>query len=292
MNLLGSAAYDPSTAVSKATSSLLAMTAIDTTNLRLAITVPAHGKVLFRMKCAVTGATTLPVILLGVMNSSTVVKRQIPQYCTNTQSGSTQAEIAVAEFIATGLTPGAMNADAAYAVQVIVALTNIKYGGPNDTSGADAWGAFIFEAWDPQPFPVAIAPGASGGLLIAGANAATTFATLTSTGALTINGTSNVAQSGDSFARLGAPAGASVSADIAAVKAAELTAAQIATGVWTDTTAGDFTTALSIGKSVMNGVSLGTGLTIATLTTYTGNTPQTGDSFARSWRSSGSIRLG
>jgi hypothetical protein len=56
------------------------------------------------------------------------------------------------------------------------------------------------------------------------------------------------------------------------------TTAQIATGVWTDTTAGDFTTALSIGKSIMNGVSLGTGLTI---NGYTGNTPQTGDSFAR-----------
>jgi hypothetical protein len=57
----------------------------------------------------------------------------------------------------------------------------------------------------------------------------------------------------------------------------QLTAAQVATGVWQDTTAGDFTTALSIGKSVMNGVALGTGLTI---NAYTGNTVQTGDSFA------------
>jgi hypothetical protein len=44
------------------------------------------------------------------------------------------------------------------------------------------------------------------------------------------------------------------------------TASAIATAVWTDTTAGDFTTALSIGKSIMNGVSLGTGLTVNTLT--------------------------
>lgn len=49
-----------------------------------------------------------------------------------------------------------------------------------------------------------------------------------------------------------------------------LTAAQIATGVWTDTTAGDFTAALSVGKSLMNGVALGTGLTINDLTTKTG----------------------
>lgn len=56
------------------------------------------------------------------------------------------------------------------------------------------------------------------------------------------------------------------------------TTVQIATGVWTDTTAGDFTAALSIGKSIMNGVTLGTGLTI---NGYTGNTVQTGDSYAR-----------
>ncbi len=56
----------------------------------------------------------------------------------------------------------------------------------------------------------------------------------------------------------------------------QLTAAQIATGIWQDATAGDFTAANSVGKSVMNGVALGTGLTI---NGYTGNTPQTGDSF-------------
>lgn len=61
-------------------------------------------------------------------------------------------------------------------------------------------------------------PGATGGLTIAGSNAATTFATLTSTGAFSVNGVSDVAQTGDSFARIGAPAGASISADIAAIK--------------------------------------------------------------------------
>lgn len=62
------------------------------------------------------------------------------------------------------------------------------------------------------------APGTGGGLLLAGSNAATTFATLTSTGAFTVNSVVNVPQTGDNYARLGAPAGASVSADIAAVK--------------------------------------------------------------------------
>lgn len=53
--------------------------------------------------------------------------------------------------------------------------------------------------------------------------------------------------------------------------------ASLATAVWTDTTAGDFTVAASIGKSVMNGVALGTGLKI---NSYTGDIPQTGDVFA------------
>lgn len=151
MNLLGAVLYDPAVAVSKATSSLLAMTAVDTSNLRLAITVPAHGKVFFRMRCQITGATTVPTILLGVMNGATVLGRVTPLDFPGTMNAATQATDCLAEFVVTGLTPGAMNCDAAYAVQVVVASTNIKYGGPNTNAGANAWGAFAFEAWDPQP---------------------------------------------------------------------------------------------------------------------------------------------
>ena len=43
----------------------------------------------------------------------------------------------------------------------------------------------------------------------------------------------------------------------------DITAAEAATAVWQDTTAGDFTLAGSVGKSVMNGVALGNGLKIA-----------------------------
>ncbi len=45
----------------------------------------------------------------------------------------------------------------------------------------------------------------------------------------------------------------------------------VATAVWTDTTASDFTTALSVGKSVMNGVTLGTGLTVASVSGSVGS---------------------
>lgn len=75
------------------------------------------------------------------------------------------------------------------------------------------------------------APGASGGLLIAGSNAATTFATLTSTGAFTINGTSDVAQTGDSFARIGGTGSGLTSL---APSATALSTAQ-----WTNTRAGN-----------------------------------------------------
>lgn len=51
----------------------------------------------------------------------------------------------------------------------------------------------------------------------------------------------------------------------------QLTAAAIATGVWQDATAGDFTAANSVGKSVMNGVSLGTGLTVAAVSGAVGS---------------------
>ena len=46
---------------------------------------------------------------------------------------------------------------------------------------------------------------------------------------------------------------------------------EIATAIWTDATAGDFTAALSVGKSVMNGVTLGTGLTIASVSGAVGS---------------------
>lgn len=77
--------------------------------------------------------------------------------------------------------------------------------------------------------------------------------------------TGDTPQTGDSFARLGAPAGASIAADIAEIEAetdgiaaiptnpytgTPPTVAQIATAVWQDATAGDFTVASSIGKGL------------------------------------------
>lgn len=151
MNLLAAKLYDPAAAVSKATSALLAMTAFDTANLRLAVTVPAHGMVRFRLRCMLEGATTFPAILLGVLNGATVVGRVSPVGAPDGTALATTFCTQDAEFTATGLTPGAANFDAAYGVETIVAATNIKYGGPNDTTANNAFGGFVFEAWDPQP---------------------------------------------------------------------------------------------------------------------------------------------
>lgn len=218
MNLLGAILYDPSSAATKACTSNIAMTAFDTTNLRLTVTVPAHGYIRVKMSCAIEGAATYPQIVLGMLVSSTVVGRISPQITINGTALSTTRAVASAEYVVNGLTPGSTVFDAAYGVEFLVAASNIRYGGPNDTTASNAWGGFQFEIWDPRPLPTAVA-GAAGGLQIAGSNAATTYASLTSTGAFSINGVNHTSQTGDNFARLGAPAGASVSADVAAIQA-------------------------------------------------------------------------
>lgn len=147
MGILGAIAYDPASAVSKATDTRIAMTAFDTTNLRLTFTAPASGKVLVRIQCAVHGATTSPSILLGVLDGSTVKGRIAP-------AGRIESPLATAfvlrevVFPVTGLTPAASYTwDAAYGVETEVASTAVKYGGPNNTTANDAFGAIIFEIW-------------------------------------------------------------------------------------------------------------------------------------------------
>jgi hypothetical protein len=83
--------------------------------------------------------------------------------------------------------------------------------------------------------------------------------------------TNNTPQTGDAFARLGAPAGASISADIAEI-AAE-----------TDGIASIPTNPLLASNVPANFAALGisSGGHISVVDTLTGNTPQTGDSFAR-----------
>lgn len=161
MNLLGAILYDPGTAATKSTASLIAMTAVDTTNLRIAFTIPAHGMVAVRMSCVIEGGLSFPCILLGILNGATVVARINPETTFPGASGATSRMNCKAEFVISGLTPGAVNWDAAYGVEIVVISSNIKYGGPNDTTTDNAWGGFLFEVYDPQPIPSAGVPTAA-----------------------------------------------------------------------------------------------------------------------------------
>lgn len=149
MALLAGVCYDPAVAVLKATSSRLAITAFDTTNLRLTFTAPTNGKVLVRIRCTLQGATTFPTILLGVLESTTIKGRQCPIGAISGTAATTTNVTQEALFTVTGLTGGnSYTWDAAYGVEILLASTNIKYGGPNDTSANNAWGGICFEIWD------------------------------------------------------------------------------------------------------------------------------------------------
>src|SRR5438477_11956779 len=54
-----------------------------------------------------------------------------------------------ASYVITGLTPGqSYTWDAAYGVEIIVAASGLKYGGPDNATADDAFGAFVFEVWE------------------------------------------------------------------------------------------------------------------------------------------------
>jgi hypothetical protein len=146
--LLAGTSYDPAAAVTKSTAALLAMTAIDTTNLRLSFTAPPNGIVLVRLQGTLHGAATFPQILMGVMSGATVLERVAPRGLPNGNLAATTFLTVEGEFLVTGLTPAsAQTWDAAYGVETIVAATGLKYGGPNDTTANNAFGAFLFEVW-------------------------------------------------------------------------------------------------------------------------------------------------
>lgn len=150
MALLAGVAYDPTTAVSKDCASVLAMTAIDTTNLRLVFTAPSNGIVNVRLKGTLHGSTRpTPAILLGVLDGATIKGRMVPDVSRDVTSAATSQYYADASFLVTGLTPSSSYTwDAAYGVEAGAASFGLKYGGPNNTTGDDAFGSLDFEIWE------------------------------------------------------------------------------------------------------------------------------------------------
>lgn len=150
-DLLAGLNYDPAAAVTKSTAALLAMTAIDTTNCRLAIpAAPASGDVLINIRVNVHGSATQAVPLLGILEGSTIRARVAGQGGNQNISTSAATDFIVFEatFIIRGLTGGqAYNFDVAYGVEAIAASSGIKYGGPNDATADNAFGGLSASAW-------------------------------------------------------------------------------------------------------------------------------------------------
>lgn len=148
MACLGAILYDPAVAVTKG-SVASALAAFDTTNARIAFTAPASGRVLVRIVCVVHGATTFSTILLGVLEGSTVKGRVCPIGGIKTTAVATAMIAQEATFVVSGLTPSAsLTWDAAWGIETFVTSSLIKYGGPNNTTANDAFGALQFEIWE------------------------------------------------------------------------------------------------------------------------------------------------
>jgi hypothetical protein len=128
------------------------MTVFDATNASITFTAPANGNVLVKIRVALKGASTSPQVLLGCIESSpsagTVRGRQVPIHAARAV-GSTNLIVHEVVYPITGLTPSASYTwRAAYGVETVVAATQFGWGGPNNTTASDAYGALSFEIWD------------------------------------------------------------------------------------------------------------------------------------------------
>jgi len=149
--LLAGKLYDPLAAVTEVTTSLLAMTAMDTTNLRHTFNAPPSGRVMWRINGQLHGSTTFGQVLLGILEGSTVRARSAPVMGNPTASSTALATGCVSlesSGVISGLTPGnSYTFDAAYAVEVVGGAGGIKYGGPNDTTTNNNFGGLAYEIW-------------------------------------------------------------------------------------------------------------------------------------------------
>jgi hypothetical protein len=118
-----------------------------TSEMRVQFTVPANGAVLVRIKVPYKGNAASPMIHLGVLQGSTVMGRMAAY--AGRAGGSTALRPYEVEFIVPGLTAGAfLTWDAAYGVDLVQTTANLGWGGPNDTTASNAYGAALFEVWE------------------------------------------------------------------------------------------------------------------------------------------------
>lgn len=149
MSLLAGVNYDPATQVVKSCAANLAMTALDTTNLRLTFQAPTSGNVLVRLRGGLFISSYPPAaVMLGVLEGATIKVRGVPLGQINTYIGGASIQGIELMTAITGLSPGSSYTwDAAYGIENPNSSTSLRYGGPNDATAQNANGAFTFEVW-------------------------------------------------------------------------------------------------------------------------------------------------
>jgi hypothetical protein len=88
---------------------------------------------------------------LGVLDGSTIMMREAAwtSSANNGAPAATDLNPLEAFGVISGLTPsGSYTWDAAWGVEQAFASTAIKCGGPNNTTGNDAFGGFSYEIWE------------------------------------------------------------------------------------------------------------------------------------------------
>jgi hypothetical protein len=147
-NCLGAVLYDPASAATKSLTALLAMTALDTTNARITFTAPASGKVRWRIAANSHANTAWGELLLGILDGATVKARSSAMQYRDGTSAATTFTVMEASGLITGLTPGnSYTYDAAYGVETAFTGGSLKWGGPDNTTANDAFGALVYEIW-------------------------------------------------------------------------------------------------------------------------------------------------
>jgi hypothetical protein len=83
------------------------------------------------------------------MNGASVVARVAPIGGLKTTAVATAMVTQEATFVVPGLTPAAsLTWDAAWGIETFVASSLIKYGGPDNATVNNAFGALQFEIWE------------------------------------------------------------------------------------------------------------------------------------------------
>lgn len=151
MPCLGAVLYDPATVQLKGSGFRQVMTIFDLSQATITFTVPSNGRVRVRIQVAQQGGSAPAHVLLGVIDQATdlVKGRVTPKGHIRRGVGDENVVATLeADFVVSGLTPAAsLTWRAAYGFETSVTGSQLKYGGPDDTTVNNAFGGLAFEIW-------------------------------------------------------------------------------------------------------------------------------------------------